>query len=157
MPPPRVLVSYPLMESTSHHSLLLLNLAQVESLLLATPVTLMNVASVDQTLGFSERQIRTRDCVAQWNQGHDRRRRRMLRRHRGRALRSSMRGGSIADLQEEEPLLLPCFDDGEVACVWPSGDHPTGRVMRIENRFSWWEVLSFTSFHLPKYPRMSLQ
>lgn len=53
------------MDCTSHHSLLLLNLAQVESLLLATPVTLMNVVtSVDQTLGFGERQIRTREFMA---------------------------------------------------------------------------------------------
>lgn len=52
------------MDSTSHHILLLLNLARVESLLLATPVTLMTVASVDQTLGFGERQMRTRDFMA---------------------------------------------------------------------------------------------
>lgn len=52
------------MDSTSHCILLLFTLAQVESLLLATHVTLMNVASVDQSLSFSERQIRTRDFMA---------------------------------------------------------------------------------------------
>lgn len=89
------------MDSVSHHILPLVNRAPAESLSLAAHTTLMNVLSVDQSLVFSERQIRKLDFMASWDQDHDRRRHRMLWRHREWALRSFPKAGSIAFFQEE--------------------------------------------------------
>lgn len=77
-PYPEVGYSSTLMDSMSHHIPLVVNLAQAGSLSLATRTILMNV--------LSERQIRKRDFMASWNQGHDRQRRRMLWWHREWAL-----------------------------------------------------------------------
>lgn len=63
--------------------LLLLNLAQVEFLSLATQTTLLNIAPVGQSSVSSERQMWECHFMAQWNQGHDGRGHRMLCQHRG--------------------------------------------------------------------------